>query len=103
MKRISEEDFDLLKPQENHITKTTKNGRAEREHSPFNNTMYETFGKELEYVEQIAKKSPKRVWTILETDNNKHPLVITSGFHIINRHGYIITEIGVEEDTEVED
>lgn len=52
----------------------------------FDNTMFETFGEELEFV----KKQPiKRVWTLCDEGG---VLYIVAGFYHINRLGYFITE-----------
>ena len=47
--------------------------------------LYETFGAEFEY---IHAQSSGHVWTIVETDG---ALAIVSGFHYVNRMGYILT------------
>ncbi len=49
--------------------------------------LYETFGSELEYVRAQA---PQHVWTIIETDGE---LAIVSGYHFVNRLGYILTAV----------
>lgn len=86
-KRIRESTFDkVYKPQENHLTKAKSN---HADHAPFNNTMYETYGEEEVYVREIAQKEPERVWTILDCDGKFY---ICSGFHFVNRHGYIVCE-----------
>ncbi len=54
---------------------------------PFDGTMFETYGKEYEFV-RAAK--PQHVWTYLTGDNNE--LIIVAGFHFVNRIGYFITE-----------
>src|SRR5208337_1464498 len=54
---------------------------------PFDGTMFETYGKEYEFV-RAAK--PQHVWTYLTGDNNE--LIIVPGAHFINRIGYFITE-----------
>lgn len=51
--------------------------------------MYETYGDEVQYVFDLSKKS-NRVWTIIEGDNDT--LFYSSGFHYINRLGFIVTE-----------
>jgi len=51
--------------------------------------MYETYGDEVQYVFDLAKKS-NRVWTIIEGDDDT--LFYSSGFHYVNRLGFIVTE-----------
>ena len=55
----------------------------------FDGCMFETYDKELEYVKNSANKS-KKVWTIVEGDYGT--LMISAGFHFVNRQGYLITE-----------
>lgn len=56
------------------------------EHSAFDGNMFETFGPELAAV-QVA--DPSCVWTIVTTDDDG--LCVVSGFHIVNRLGYLVT------------
>ncbi|HEY4062281.1 MAG TPA: hypothetical protein VGM30_10295 [Puia sp.] len=65
-------------PQRNHLV----------ESAAFNDFMYETYGQELEYVE---KQDPLSIWTVLDGDGSVPSVV--SGFHFINRLGYIIAEV----------
>jgi hypothetical protein len=50
--------------------------------------MFETFGKELEWVKDQPEN---KVWTLMDDDDGN--LVITTGFHVVNRVGYYVTEI----------
>ena len=50
-------------------------------------TMFETFGEEYAYV---LSEDEHYVWTYVDGDNGE--LLLLSGFHIINRIGYFITE-----------
>lgn len=65
----------------------------------WNGCMFETFGDELEYVLSIDRINPRRVWTILDCDG---AAVVASGFHHVNRIGYLITEIPAEEGVDYE-
>lgn len=64
----------------------------------FGGKCYETYGEELDYVMEMAKQD--RVLTIIEGDevaiNNDGEedsvWYITSGFHYVNRIGYLITK-----------
>lgn len=51
--------------------------------------MFETYGEELDYVLSIANSEPGRVWTWLDCDGE---MVVGSGYHLVNRVGYFITE-----------
>jgi hypothetical protein len=57
--------------------------------------MYETFGKEVEYVKE---KHNKHIWTIV--DNEDGELIIIAGFHFVNRLGYLITPEAWEDEYE---
>lgn len=85
--RITEEEFEKYMPQINHIV------GAER--AAFSGRMYETFGEELQYVRSMASNPAtcNRVWTIIDGDDS---LIYSAGFHLINRLGYLITEIPFE-------
>ena len=62
----------------------------------FGGCFFETYGQELEFV----KNSPQnKTWTILEVDGEMY---YSSGYHIVNRFGYFITEEEVEEGIEFE-
>ena len=88
MKQLTEDDFyakfNLVK---NHID----------DNASFDGCMFETFGKGLEHVQKMAKENIKKVWTILESNDN---LYYSTGYHFVNRLGYLITE---EEWTEEQD
>jgi hypothetical protein len=83
------------KPQINHIEREKiSNDIADEDITSWNGCMYETYGEDLEYVFDIEKKE-KRVWTILNCDddeNGNSVVVISAGFHRVNREGYLITE-----------
>ena len=63
-------------------------GLAAEDMCSFGGCMYETYGDELERVLQMVGENPKRVWTIIECDDT---VTICSGFHYVNRMGYLIT------------
>lgn len=68
----------------------------------WNGELYETFGRELEYVQAMAKDPvlSKRLWTILESDSNDNVFIIQAGYHIVNRYGYLITTEPWEDEEE---
>jgi hypothetical protein len=53
--------------------------------------MFETYGKELEFV---RAQDPRTVWTLLDCDGTK---IVMSGYYHTNRMGYFITKKRVEE------
>lgn len=61
----------------------------------WNGWLYETYGVEETHVRQVAQVNEAFVWTIIDGDGG---LSITSGFHYVNRFGYIITEKPADED-----
>jgi len=61
---------------ENHLTN----------YGSFENKMFETYDKELEFVRSC---DPKRIWTVIDCDGW---FGVTAGYHWVNRIGYLITE-----------
>jgi hypothetical protein len=60
--------------------------------------MLETYGDDLNLVLKINKKTPKRVWTMVDADDGMYLL---QGYHLVNRVYYVITnEEAVSEDEE---
>ncbi len=51
--------------------------------------LFETCGADLDYVLKVAKETPHKVWTLIDSDDG---LVIISGYHLVNRVHYIITK-----------
>ena len=58
--------------------------------SGFDGCMFETFGEELAYVQA---HDCNLVWTVVECDGQ---LSIASGFHFVNRIGYLIARTPVD-------
>ncbi len=54
--------------------------------------LFETFGEDLAYVQA---QDPNLVWTLLDCDGQ---LAIASGFHFVNRLGYLIASVPVAPD-----
>lgn len=85
MRTITEDAFfDEFNPIQNHID----------ENSSWEGTMFETYGAELEYVKSQPNDT---VWTIIEGNNDD--LFINSGFHFVNRIGYLISKVKCNEET----
>jgi hypothetical protein len=63
--------------------------------------MYETYGKEVDYIRELASNptTKGKVWTIVEYDGK---FFIISGYHLVNRFGYLVTEEIVPDGQEVE-
>jgi hypothetical protein len=58
--------------------------------------LFETFGRERDFV---VKQDPRRVWTLVEGDNDTE--LVLSGFHSVNRLGFLISSVPVPEGVEV--
>ena len=58
----------------------------------FDGCLFETFGDDLAYVQA---QDPNLVWTVLDSDGQ---LSIASGFHVVNRLGYLIASVPVAPD-----
>lgn len=67
------------------------------DNAAFDGGMLETYGQEQDYAFYLSKQT-NRVWTILEGDGD---LYYTTGYHLINRLGYLITLQPYTEDIEV--
>ena len=80
---LSENDFLVrFKPVPNHLDSN----------AGFDGCMFETFGKELAHVQA---QDQNLVWTLLDCDGQ---LRIESGFHFVNRIGYLIASVAIEPD-----
>lgn len=89
MLKISEEKFyEDFTPVENHFD----------DNASFDGCMFETYDEELDYVFELSKKE-KRVWTIIEGEDDT--MFYLSGFHLVNRLGFLVTEEEWTEETEV--
>jgi len=87
---ITEDNFDeVFKPQKNHLD----------DNASFNECMYETYGEELDYVRKINDENPKKVWTIIDADG---VMFYVTGYHHVNRIGYLICEVEFEEEMDIE-
>lgn len=87
---LSEIEFeDMFTPIKNELVRN----------SSFNGCMFETYGKELSYVEQFI--ADKRVITILDCKPYEDCIYLASGFHYANRLGYMILDKPYEFEFEV--
>jgi len=78
----AEEFFEQYKPVANHID----------DNASFDGYMFETFGEEEHFV---CTKSPEFIGTYCDGDDGTY---IVSGYHLVNRIGYFITELPIPED-----
>ena len=85
MRKITEDEFyEKFTPIENHLD----------DNASWDNCMFETYGEEEDFVRE---QNEQNIWTIVEGDDDT--MFIESGFHIVNRMGYLITEEIWSEDT----
>ena len=89
---LSEDEFEKLYPLiVNHLNPNASwsvgNGRG---------CLFETFGDELEFVKS---QDPSKVWTLVDCDEGS---CIISGFHFVNRVGYLISTVPVGPNVNVE-
>lgn len=85
---ISEDQFDdLYQPIPNHI--------FDHEEAWF----YETYGEEHEYILELVGRGTNTVWTYQDDDNGDPCL--TSGYHVVNRIGYIVTSVPYKDDDDI--
>lgn len=79
---LSEEQFDACFPLlTNHLDSNAS----------FGGCMFETYGAELEFV---RRQNPDCIWTYMDDDNGR--LCLSSGYHLVNRIGYLISTVPFE-------
>lgn len=89
MKTINDNDFyEQFKPVKNHIDTNAS----------WDGCMFETYGEELEFVKAQPEK---KIWTVMDSDNGE--MMVGSGFHFVNRLGYLITEEPWDDEIQVLD
>ena len=89
---ISEDAFAaIFRPKRNHLDE-----HASYDWSDGFGTLFETFGEELAYV---RSQDPFYIWTLVECDGI---LFVISGFHMVNRLGYFVTERLVPDGVDME-
>ncbi len=85
---MSEEMFEARFPlQQNHLNPNAS----------WDGCLFETFGEEVEFV---AKQDPSTVWTLVEDGEGGE--CIMSGFHFVNRLGFLLSTVPVPEGTAIE-
>jgi len=57
-----------------------------------NGCLFETYGEELDFV---RRQDPQTIWTIVDTDDGDQ--MVISGYHHVNRVGYLISTTRVPE------
>jgi len=91
--QMSEDGFDATYPLvTNHL-----NLNASWTYGDGPGCMFETYGQELDFVRQQDRR---RIWTII--DGQDDDLFIVSGYHLVNRIGYLISTVLVPVDTDIQ-
>jgi hypothetical protein len=86
---LSDEQFAALyKLRRNHLSP-----HATWAHGDDGGCLFETHGKELEYV---LRQPPRTVWTLVDGDDGN--LWLLSGYRIVNRIGYLLSTVPVPEE-----
>ncbi len=93
MTQITEDDFDKQYPLvTNHID---PNASWAFDDGP--GCLFETYGEELDFV---RAQNPRNIWTLVDGDDGNQYVI--SGYHLVNRIGYLISKIPFPEDAEIE-
>ena len=66
--------------------------------SSWNGCMFETSGKELEFIRSV---DPKKVFTWIDGEDSNNTFLV-SGLHLVNRIGYLVAEKPFIGDVEIE-
>jgi hypothetical protein len=86
---MTEDEFDAAYPlRPNHLNPNASWGFADGA-----GCLFETYGEELDFV---RRQDPRTVWTILDGDDGG--LYVASGYHFVNRIGYLISTIPIPDD-----
>jgi hypothetical protein len=90
---LTEDEFDTRYPlMANHL-----NPNASWTYGDGPGCLFETYGQELAFVRQ---QDPRHVWTLTDGDDDNQYLV--SGFHFVNRIGYLVSKVPVPEGTDIQ-
>lgn len=90
---LTEDEFDDRFPLlTNHLNPNASWGSGDE-----GGCLFETYGEELEF---IRRQDPRTIWTLVDGDGDDQYLV--SGFHFVNRVGYLISTVPLPEDQEIE-
>ena len=91
---MTEDEFDASYPLvTNHI-----NPNASWAFGDEPGCLFETYGEELDFV---RAHDPRTIWTLVDGADDDNQYVL-SGYHLVNRIGYLISTIPFPEDTDIE-
>lgn len=90
---MTEDEFDAAyTPRPNHL-----NPNASWAYGENPGCLFETYGEELEFV---RRQDPATIWTLVDGDDGDQYLV--SGYHLVNRIGYLLTTQAVPHGTDIQ-
>ena len=93
MTQLTEDEFDKQHPLiTNHI-----NLNATWAFGDGPGCLFETSGEELDFVRSQA---PGTIWTLVDGDDGNQYVI--SGYHLVNRIGYLISTIPFPDDADIE-
>ncbi len=93
MTKMTEDDFDKQYPLvTNHID---PNASWAFDDGP--GCLFETYGEELDFV---RAQNPRNIWTLVDGDDDSQYVI--SGYHLVNRIGYLISTVPFPEDADIE-
>jgi hypothetical protein len=94
MTQMTEDEFDEQYPLiTNHI-----NANASWAFGDGPGCLFESYGEELAFV---RSQNPRTIWTLVDGSDDDNQYVI-SGYHLVNRIGYLISTIPFPEDADIE-
>lgn len=77
-----EQWIETYKPMHNHI--------AEYD-AGFDGAMFETYGDECQFIQELVNTAPDTIWTLITGDRNGWSII--SGCHYVNRLGYFVSQV----------
>jgi hypothetical protein len=90
---MTEDEFDAGYPlRANHF-----NPHASWAFSDDRGCLFETYGEERDFV---RSQDPRTIWTLVDGDDGDQYLL--SGFHVVNRIGYLVSTVAVPEGADIQ-
>ncbi len=90
---LTEDEFDFRYPLvQNHL-----NPNASWAYGDSPGCLFETFGEEVAFV---RRQDPRTIWTLVDGEDGD--MYVTSGFHFVNRIGYLLSTIPIPDDVTIQ-
>jgi hypothetical protein len=93
--KLTEDEFDSQYP----LVRNHLNPNASWAFDDNRGCLFEIYGKELEFVRQ---QHPRTIWTLTESADGEDYQFVQSGYHLVNRIGYLISTVPVPDNTVIE-